>query len=157
MALPPLDARGLLPGGVHTGTLREIEARFLFNQYRSDLYQQVRLFIDGELSPIASGLQLVLGGSFFSDKECPADIEATIYLPSPMVIAYVPLMALSNARENQRIKLSYRADFYVSIMVSGCNDLGLFFQYVGPKTAHDKGLHEKDARGVIEVESWELG
>ena len=157
MPLPPLDPRGLLPGGVHTGTLREIENRFLFNQHRHDLYTQVRIFVDSELRARASGLQLVLGGSFFSDKEHPADIEATIYLPSPMVIAYTPLMSLANQRENQRIKLSYRADFYVSLMVAGCNDLGMFFQYVGPKTAHDKGLHEKDARGVIEVEAWERG
>ncbi|MNG33603.1 hypothetical protein D3C84_1198930 [compost metagenome] len=74
-----------------------------------------------------------------------------------MVIAHVELMALNNGRENSRIKSSFRADFYVSLMVAGCMNLGEFFQYVGPKTAHDKGLHEKDARGVIEVESWELG
>lgn len=157
MPLPPLDQRGLLPGGIHSGSLREIEDRFLFNQHRHDLYTQVRRFIDGELRTRASGLQLILGGSFFSDKEHPADIEATIYLPSPMVIAYTPLMSLSSQREHDRIELSYRADFYVSLMVAGCNDLGMFFQYVGPKTAHEKGLNEKDARGVIEVEAWELG
>jgi hypothetical protein len=157
LPLPHLDQRGLLPGGVHIGSFRDIEDRFLFNQYRQDLYTQVRLFLDGELRARASGLQLILGGSFFSDKEQPADIEATIYLPSPMVIAFTPLMSLSNEREHERIKLSYRADFYVSLMVAGCNDLGMFFQYVGPKTAHEKGLNEKDARGVIEVEAWELG
>lgn len=157
MPIPALDARGLLPGGVHVGTLRDIEQGFLFNQYRSDLYHQVRIFLDGELKQKAFGLQLVLGGSFFSDKEHPADIEATVYLPSPMVIAHVELMALSSRSENSRIKSSFRADFYVSLMVAGCMNLGEFFQYVGPKTAHDKGLHEKDARGVIEVESWELG
>lgn len=157
MSIPALDARGLLPGGVHAGTLREIEQRFLFNQHRSDLYYQVRGFLDGELRQKAFGLQLVLGGSFFSDKEHPADIEATVYLPSPMVVAHSELMALNDGRENLRIKNSFRADFYVSLMVVGCMNLGQFFQYVGPKTAHDKGLHEKDARGVIEVESWELG
>lgn len=157
MAIPALDERGLLAGGVHVGNLREIEQRFLFNQYRSDLYYQVRQFLDGELREKAFGLQLVLGGSFFSDKERPADIEATVYLPSPMVIAHTALMALYTEAEHQRIKVSYRADFYVSLMVLGCNNLGQFFQYVGPKTAHDKGLHEKDARGVVEVESWELG
>ncbi|POM09981.1 hypothetical protein CUU62_27070 [Pseudomonas sp. WP001] len=146
-----------MPGGVHAGTLREIEDRFLFNQYRSDLYFQVRQFMDGELRQKAFGLQLVLGGSFFSDKENPADIEATVYLPSPMVVAHVALMSINNERENRRIKMAFRADFYVSLMVSGCLNLGQFFQYVGPKTAHDKGLHEKDARGVIEVEAWELG
>ncbi|MGY2209905.1 MULTISPECIES: DUF6932 family protein [Pseudomonas] len=157
MPIPALDARGLLPGGIHVGTLRDIEQRFLFNQHRSDLYYQVKTFFDGELRGKAFGLQLVLGGSFFSDKEHPADIEATVYLPSPMVIAHVQLMALNNSAENARIKNSFRADFYVSLMVAGCMNLGQFFQYVGPKTAHDKGLHEKDARGVIEVEAWELG
>lgn len=157
MPIPALDARGLLPGGVHLGTLREIEQRFLFNQHRTDLYHQVRSFLDGELRTKAFGLQLVLGGSFFSDKEHPADIEATIYLPSPMVVAHSQLMDLSSRSENSRIKNSFRADFYVSLMVIGCMNLGQFFQYVGPKTAHEKGLNEKDARGVIEVEAWELG
>jgi hypothetical protein len=75
MPIPALDARGLLPGGVHIGTLREIEQRFLFNQHRSDLYHQVKIFLEGELREKAFGLQLILGGSFFSDKEHPADIE----------------------------------------------------------------------------------
>lgn len=157
MPIPPLDHRGLLPGGKHSGSFREIEQSFLHNAHRQNLYHQVRGFIDTELRGIASGLQLVLGGSFFSDKASPADIEITIYLPSPMVFAYVPLMRLNTKAEHERIKLSYRADFYVSIMVAGCNDFGMFFQYVGPKTAHEKGIDEKDARGVIEVQSWERG
>ncbi|QQE86941.1 DUF6932 family protein [Azotobacter chroococcum] len=157
MAIPPIDDRGLLPGGCHPGTFREIEQRFLFNQYRNQLYWQVRVFFDSELRSKASGLRLIVGGSFFSDKEEPADIEATVYLPAPMITEHLPLMKLQSIPEHNRIKADHRADFYVSLMVEGCNDLGLFFQYVGPKTANAKGLHEKDARGVIEVQSWELG
>lgn len=157
MPIPPMDDRGLLPGGCHTGSFAEIEERFLFNPHRTALYQQVRTFIDGELRTAASGLRLVVGGSFFSDKVQPADIEATIYLPAPMIVNHIPLMALSNQEAHDRIKAAYRADFYVSLMVDGCSDFGAFFQYVGPKTAHSKGLHEKDARGVIEVEAWERG
>lgn len=157
MAIPAIDDRGLLPGGCHMGTLREIEQQFLFNPHRDRLYWQVRRFVDDELRKKAAGLRLILGGSFFSDKDSPADIEATVYLPAPMIVAHLPLMALQSIEEHSRIKREHRADFYVSLMVEGCNDLGLFFQYVGPKTAQAKGLNEKDARGVIEVESWERG
>jgi len=157
MAIPPLDNRGLLPGGCHQGSLREIEGRFTYDIYRQQLYTQVKTFIDGELRRVATGLNLVLGGSFFSDKKFPADIEATVYLPFHSLIQYQALLTLGNKAEHKRVKDLYRADFYISLQAPGCNDFGAFFQYVGPKTAHLKGLNEKDSRGVVEVSQWELG
>lgn len=157
MPIPPLDARGLLPGGCHAGTFAEIESKFLFNLHRQWLYTEVKRFTNSELVANASGLRLILGGSFFSDKEQPADIEATVYLPAAEIGSRLRLMSLSSPAENDRIKSTYRADFYVSLEVQGCSDFGAFFQYVGPKSAHEKGLNEKDARGIVEVQSWELG
>lgn len=154
MPIPPLDNRGLLPGGCHIGTYGEIEQIFTYSKYRLDLYRQVRSFLDGELKSAALGLRLILGGSFFSDKQNPADIEATVYLPFVEVSKRNTLVALANQQAHDRIKMSYRADFYVSLVAPGYNDFGAFFQYVGPKTAQAKGLHEKDARGVIEVTPW---
>lgn len=154
MPIPPLDNRGLLPGGCHAGSYAEIETRFTYSQYRLDLYNQVRGFLDGELRAAGGGLRLVLGGSFFSDKQDPADIEATVYLPFADVPIRDALVALADRAEHDRIKATYRADFYVSLQAAGYNDFGAFFQYVGPKTAQAKGLQAKDARGVIEVTAW---
>lgn len=157
MPIPAMDERGLLPGGYHSADFREIEQRFVYGPYRENLYRQVRTFVDQELRGVAAGLRLVLGGSYFSDKEEPADIECTVYLPPEQIAARLELVQLQGGIQHDRIKRTYRADFYISIEMEGFNDFGAFFQYVGPKTAHTKGLDEKDARGVIEVVAWELG
>lgn len=157
MSLPPVDERGLLPPGKHDATWVEIEALFLFNQHRNTLYGELRRFVAEVLSPLpgAEAVDLLVGGSFLSDKEKPNDIEATIYVPWQERMK--DFAALATLSEHDRIMRNYGIDFYVSFLVDGYNDFGLFFQYVGTKTAAAKGLHEKDQRGVIRIMQWTLG
>jgi hypothetical protein len=65
--------------------------------------------------------------------------------------------ALGTSNEHDRIMRDYGIDFYVSFLMEGYNDFGLFFQYVGAKTAAAKGLHEKDQRGITRIIQWTLG
>lgn len=152
MALPPLNKLGLLPQGVHQGTLCHIATQFARSPYRIDLFSSVKCFIDTELKSACSGLTLVMGGSFFSDKELPNDIEMTVQLP----LDYPKLaQAIELCSDRDRLKEQYKVDFYPSI--KGQNDFVGFFQYVGPKTGLTKGIDEKTLRGVVEVVQWELG
>lgn len=155
MALPALDHRGLLPIGEHQCRFQEIEHFFLHSPYRAALYSSVRGFIDGPLKTAAPGLRLFLGGSFFSDKPQPDDIEATVYLPAAPPDRFMAVMGLFALHE--QYKLSNRVDFFPSIQMPKQNDFVKFFQYVGPKTASAKGLDERAGRGVVEVIEWELG
>jgi hypothetical protein len=161
MTLPFLDERGVLPAGVHEATWTEIEALFLFNVHRERLYARVRTFTDQVLLPVLGdcALDLIAGGSFLSDKPAPADIEITVYLPvSALAHPSMPaLLALGTQEAHGRLKAAYGADFYLTPRLHGHNDFGLLFQYVGPKTAADKGLHEKDHRGVVKVMRWQHG
>jgi len=153
--IPILDNRGLLPVGVHACKFSDIEQAFLNSQYRVELYENVKSFIDGPLRNVADGLQLFLGGSFFSDKLHPADIEATVYLPCYPVDRFQNVMGLF--AQHDYYKQQNLVDFYPSIQMPGQNDFVQFFQYVGPTTASVKGLDEKAGRGVLEVIEWELG
>lgn len=155
MALPPLDHRGLLPKGEHPCRFSDIEQIFLHTPYRSALYTSVRSFIDGPLKTAAPGLRLFLGGSFFSDKPLPADIEATVYLPVAPPDRFSAVMGLFALHDHY--KTANRVDFFPSLQMPGQNDFVKFFQYVGPKTASAKGLDERAGRGVVEVIQWELG
>ncbi|MCX7825642.1 MAG: hypothetical protein N2689_08785, partial [Verrucomicrobiae bacterium] len=75
--IPPLDHRGLLPAGIYPATLSEIIA-FADGETRQRLADGLGRFIARELLPWASGLTLDVGGSYFSDKSQPEDIEATL-------------------------------------------------------------------------------
>jgi hypothetical protein len=154
--IPPLDARGLLPPGIHRAPLDDVPARFCTNAHRWMLWDAAlegigQLCEQVERHP-GPRPTLTLAGSFFSDKPLPADIEATMTCPDGTPPAVCWAWALYAMGEHQRLKREHKLDFYPSL--PGQNDFRAFFQYVGPKTAADKGIQEKDLRGVIEVLRW---
>jgi hypothetical protein len=77
MAIPDLDAEGLLPEGLHDCTLDEVEERFGQFQ-RSD--RRVRLVAElrkycAELKDVGIARFIVVDGSFVTAKEEPGDID----------------------------------------------------------------------------------
>lgn len=153
MPIPPLDSRGLLPEGTHLATLKEVQHHFANTLYRQDLWRGFLLFVDNELSPKGLLAPLVIAGSFLSDKQSPSDIEVLLKLEEapPAQISAGVLLYL----EHDKLKEKYRVDYYPGL--KGQNDFSAFFQYVGPKTAQQKGLGIEDKRGIIKVEQWTLG
>lgn len=157
--IPALDSRGLLPPGVHPATWAEIRSVFCHNTRRETLFSSIENFVLAELSQVPGHLKLVVGGSFFSDKDSPGDMEMTLYVAvtAESLSQYAHVFQLGGQSFHQHAKTLYEVDFYLSLQMPGCNDFGLFFQYVGPKTASIKQLQPKDVRGVIEVVPWKLG
>lgn len=154
-----LDERGLLAPGIHVATWADIQHSFCSNTRRELLFASIKNFVLTELVVVPADFKMVVGGSFFSDKDNPADMEMTIYVEvTPTTLqTCAPVFQLGGEAFHHYAKSQYEVDFYLSMMMPGCNDFGLFFQYVGPKTAAAKQLHPKDARGVIEVVPWKLG
>ena len=153
MAIPELDSRGLLPPGVHCCTLQEAEARFAVGPYRESLWHSVMKWLKIEVQQQGVLLPLLIGGSFFSDKPNPGDIEIAIDLDGATAAQTGAAIIMFTRREEwHRV---YRVDYYPNM--PGGNDFGSFFQYVGPKTAQTKNLNPKDKRGILRVETWTLG
>ena len=155
--IPPLDNRGLLPPGVHRiDALDELPRRFCTNAHRWRLWDDVLAGLSEVCALLhqhpAPMTRLVMGGSFFSDKPTPADLEATLVFDAQTPGATCWQWTLQHVQQHARLKERYRLDFYPSL--PGHNDFGALFQYVGPKTAALKGLDDKDPRGVIEVITW---
>jgi hypothetical protein len=160
--LPPIDHRGLLPPGVHVATLAEIDQLFATNPRRQHLLAELRRFIHERLLPSGAGLELFVCGSYFSDKADPGDIDCTVPVQIADVMNRLPVLALMNDGRSPTDKgatwKNYSVDFFVSLSgLPGMNDFVAFFQYVGIKTASLKNLNEKESRGIVKVEQWELG
>lgn len=156
--IPPLDERGLLPPGCHTcKDWIELEERFAFSPYRQRLLGQTMNFVQHRLTPLARGLKLLIAGSYLSDKAQPGDVEMLVSLPMLSIPQHAALIDMFDKEGGKgAIWQTHRVDFYVQLEGLGGNDMALFFQYVGEKTAADKGLDAKDKRGTIEIESWTL-
>lgn len=157
MAIPALDERGLLPEGRHTATLEEIQATFCVNAHREQLWQHLIHGFLPLLTPLTADIPpppptIVLGGSFFSDKEAPDDIEATLVFHPSTAGRLCWKWYLIWQQNHAEWKETYRVDFYPSL--PGAHDFSAFFGYVGPKTAEAKGLHERDKRGTLALDSW---
>lgn len=153
MTLPGLDDRGLLPPGEHVCSIEQLEASFARStQRRAQLWNSFKTFIATELMPWADGMDLVIGGSFLSDKAQPDDIDATLRVPlsAPHGVLSRAVTTFGGLAAHARIYGQYRVDFYVTIVGLG-NDFGVFFQYVGEKTAAQMNLYKSDLRGVAIV------
>ncbi|ESS71940.1 hypothetical protein MGMO_83c00130 [Methyloglobulus morosus KoM1] len=151
MTLPPLDNRGLLPEGIHEADRQEIENVFCVSLYRQKLFEELIRFFQTEIQ--VAGIEIFLAGSFFSDKAMPNDIEVTIPLNANKLIdpTIKHIIDLGNSQEHERLKKTYRVDFYITIELAGHNDFRQFFQYVGEKTANVKGLNSRDKRGIVKL------
>ena len=157
--IPPLDHRGLLPPGRHScADWNELSDRFAFNDHRDKLLRRVMEFVRDRLTLLATGLDLVIGGSFLTDKVQPGDIDLVVVIPLDQLHARQPLLDMFG-REGRKgaIWELYGAEFYIYIDGLGGNNLALFFEYVGEKSAEAKGLGPKDKRGTVRMESWTLG
>lgn len=156
--IPPMDERGLLPPGCHTcQDWAELAEKFAFNPYRQHLLGQAMQFVQQRLTPLAQGLKLLVAGSYLSDKAQPGDVEMLVFVPLSNISQHQSLLDLFGKEGGKgTIWTTHRVDFYVHIEGLGGNNLALFFQYVGEKTAVDKGLEAKDKRGTLEIASWTL-
>jgi hypothetical protein len=82
MPIPPLDATDFLPEGIHVSTLDEIGARF--GQFQTS-DRRVRLFSRLQeymkrLAATAFVEEIIVDGSFVSNKDQPEDIDLVVVL-----------------------------------------------------------------------------
>lgn len=72
--IPPLSSHGLLPPGVHDGTLEDVRTAFAWNSRRKALFQGLERVV---VNLRAAGCRVIwLDGSFVTDKPQPGDFDA---------------------------------------------------------------------------------
>jgi len=79
--IPPFDALGCLPPGVHLATLAEVEARFgRQSELRRVQMESVRWMVD--LAARAGVVRIILNGSFVTDIMEPNDVDCVLLIPA---------------------------------------------------------------------------
>jgi hypothetical protein len=147
----------VLPEGVHPATWLEVELWFqdhAFPDRRLMHLGNLQRLCDDFLRPNFSGLPLLIGGSCFSVKQLPEDIECTIDLLG--ADQQIQMQALfHHLKRHDEIRKLYGVDYYPTLITGQPKgDFVKLFQYVGPKSAAALGLDEKDLRGLVRLEAW---
>lgn len=149
MPIPAFDRFGLLPGGIHLCTIKEVEVDLAWNDDRRRLTAQLQEFIAVELTPrFAVVPTVVLDGSYVSKKASPSNINLVLELSNlPDADQWQGQMLFQGRAELFR---SYQID-----MLPGLKGLKQDFvdllQTVRPQTAFEKGLHHGHRKGVLRL------
>lgn len=138
MAIPRLNAYGLLPPGVHETSMAEVERRFGVGPKRTYLVEQGLKPVVQELMQMGVS-ELYLGGSFTTDKVSPGDVDG-------YVVASVRSEICRKVIERQEFwKTQYQMDIGLAAEdLEG--DLAFWEDWFG----HTKGDPPKE-RGILKL------
>lgn len=151
MPIPPLLPTGLLPVGLHEATLEEVAAKFgSSNQQRRTLQQGLE-HVAAAARATGMFVDLVVDGSYVTDKEAPGDIDAVLRTQNEYWSVVVPLERdpvnswLAEPDEAKR-----RHGVYVLIEDAG-GIMVEFYASLKPEEALERGLAPGVQRGLVRV------
>lgn len=149
MPIPSFDRFGLLPGGIHECTIKEVEVDLAWNDERRRLTGLLQEFIVVELAPRFNVVPpVVLDGSYVSKKASPNNINLVLELSDlPDGDKWEGQLLFHRTAELFRL--------YQIEILPGLNGLKQDFvdllQTLRPQTAFEKGLHHSHRKGVLRV------
>lgn len=151
MPIPPLLPTGLLPVGLHEATLAEVAAKFgSSNQPRRTLQQGLE-HVAAAARATGMFVDLVVDGSYVTDKEAPGDIDAVLRTQNEYWSVVVPLARdpvnswLAEPGEAKR-----RYGVHVLIEDAG-GSMVEFYASLKPEEALERGLAPDVRRGLVRV------
>ena len=149
MPIPSFDQFGLLPDGVHSCTLEEVEAVLAWSNKRRRLTHQLRDFISAELSPTFLPLPpMVLGGSYVTAADNPADINLVLELQH--LSDHEKMQGLLLCHRVPAIFRRYRIEMTPVLQRSG-NDFVTFYQHLNPRKALAMNLFHGHKKGLLRL------
>ena len=149
MPIPSFDRFGLLPGGIHECTIKEVVVDLAWNDERRRLTGLLQKFIVVELAPRFNVVPpVVLDGSYVSKKASPNNINLVLELSDlPDGDKWEGQLLFQRTAELFRL--------YQIEILPGLNGLKQDFvdllQTLRPQTAFEKGLHHSHRKGVLRV------
>ena len=149
MPIPSFDRFGLLPDGVHSCTLEEVEAVLAWSDKRRLLTHQLRDFISAELSPtFLTRPPLVLGGSYVTAEDNPADINLVLELQH--LSDHEKMQGLLLCHRVPAIFRRYRIEMTPALQRSG-NDFVTYYQHLNPRKALAMNLFHGHKKGLLRL------
>ncbi len=149
LPIPSLSQSGLLPPGDHECTLAEVEATFVYNVRRRNLWQQLLSYLN-ELRSFDRITAIYLDGSFVTDKAAPGDIDIVVKFES--IIAWVLLQtARPELFASKAIKQQYELDVYphADNLRAGETDIVEVFRRLRVEEAQSRKLQPGATKGLL--------
>ena len=146
MPIPPLDANGLLPPGIHDATLDELEEAFGgpgAGSRRRALMKSLRSYL-AEVKQWRMMEELLIDGSFVTDKPDPDDIDLLLVLPVGYELTRVVSPYEYNLRSHRMIRKRFGFDLFA--VRSNSADYDRFVQHFS-QVRERPGLR----KGIIRV------
>jgi hypothetical protein len=115
MPIPELNENGLLPEGIHDCTLDEIGARFgrfQTTDRRVRLFEKLRALVEEERQA-GLAVELIVDGSFVTDKPEPGDIDLVIVLPADFDLSVELPPFKYNAISKRQLRRHFPFDVFV--------------------------------------------
>lgn len=150
MPIPDLTAHGVLPLGRFDCNLPDVAARYCYNNTRNEIWQGLERFL-AWASNQPKPANMLLDGSFTSDKEHPRDVDIVFDLEG-CPDASRDHWFLIWAHERDRLKADYKVDFWV-FFPGLPNDLREFFEYVRPEEAIERGMAPDSRKGLLRLKT----
>lgn len=149
--IPSFTSYGLLPPGIHDCSLDDAYHYFCTNDHRKHIWSGLIKFIKLlKFYGLCQG-DVILDGSFVTDKTIPNDIEFVLDAAQCDIQYQISCCMFFNLYHNT-VHQELKVDAYPNI--AGGNNFCSFFQYIGEKTAQIKGLNPKEQKGVLRIQSW---
>lgn len=143
MPIPDFSEHGTLPNDVYDCSLEEIESifgRFQSSDCRMNLTKKLKTFVN-ELRKYGMGVELIVDGSYVTNKEEPGDIDLILVLPEGFDYKAEVKPFEYNLLSNRAVKRLYGFDVFT---VSKGSELYRsrieFFQQVRENPDIRKGL-----------------
>ena len=150
MAIPALLSSGVLPAGLHEATLAEVAERFgSMNPSRQRLQKGLEVVATTARST-GYFVDLVLDGSFVTDKTEPGDIDAVLRTKADYWTAVVPLASSANAWLTEPERMKALHGVYAVIEDAGGSMVD-FYASMRPEEALSRGLAANARRGLVRV------
>jgi hypothetical protein len=147
----PQLVEGVLPEGVHDGTIEEVDAlfgRFQRTTRRIRLMEKLRAFLEeARRSGIVSAV--VIDGSFVTAKEEPEDVDLVIVLPADLDLTNLRPIEY-NAISRRIVRANYRFDSFAA--KEGSEELARFLEFfaqVNPDRGREYTTRTK--KGLVRV------
>jgi hypothetical protein len=148
--IPQLED-GVLPEGVHDGTIDEVDAmfgRFQRTTRRIRLMEKLRAFLEeARRSGIVSAI--VIDGSFVTAKDEPEDVDLVIVLPADLDLTNLRPVEY-NAISRRAVRANYRFDSFAA--KEGSEELARFLAFFAQVNPDRGGEYTTRARkGLVRV------
>ncbi len=113
--IPHLTDFGYLPEGIHDCDLTELEKRFgsfLVSDHRPRLFEKLAELVK-ETTSTGLVLEIIVNGSFVTEKDAPNDIDLIIVL-KPETLFTKLSFSVANVLDISKLKKKYRFDFTIA-------------------------------------------